>query len=224
MPAPRTISITADGADNLGVHPLWAWQANPLTIVCDLSGITLLDGAAAIAAKIHSTAAPGGTVPLASLDVESDASEVTFDFTTAEMSFSIGSGVSAFCYLFLTALDDDGTELQTLYARRIEIKAAAWSNSHADGVLTFSDSLARFTLDGVNYAFPVASEVSATRGNGRLSVTDGIASFTRNYVTCFFPVASVTATPPASGRLSVTAGVASFTINSVTSSFAVAIV
>jgi len=190
MSAPRSIDLTLDGTDQLGVTALWAWQANALTLVCDVSDLTLLDGVATIAAKIHETATPQGTTPLASQDVASDDTEVTFDFTTLEMSFDIGTGKSAFCYLFITALDAAGDELQTLYARRIEIKASGWSAAVADGVLTVTSGVATFTIAGTDYSFPVGSAASATRGTGRLSVTDGIASFTINYVTYSFPVAT----------------------------------
>ncbi len=128
MPAPRTISLTLDGTDRLGVTPLWCWQANPLTLTCALGALTLLTGAATIEAKIHATQVPAGTTPLAA-DSVAAADEVTFDFTTAEMSFDIGTGVKALiCYLFITALDAGGAELQTLYAGRIEIKATSYSD------------------------------------------------------------------------------------------------
>lgn len=188
MPAPRSIDLTLDGTDQLGVVPLWAWQANALTLICDVSDITLLDGVATITAKIHSTATPQGTTPLASQDVASDATEVTFDFTTLEMSFDIGTGKSLHCYLFITALDAAGDELQTLYARRIEIKASGWSASVADGVLTYADGVAQFTIDGTVLSFPVSATASATRGTGRITYADGLAACTINYVTISWPV------------------------------------
>lgn len=130
MPAPRSISIILDGTDKLGTAPLWAWQSNQLTITAELAeSLELLDDVATIYAEIHDSAAPAGSDPLAAVDVEATGDEWTFDFTTAEMGFDIGTTTeqSAMKYLFLTARDSGGDELQTLHAQRIEIKAASWS-------------------------------------------------------------------------------------------------
>lgn len=133
MPAPRSIDITLDGRDQLGSQPLWAWQANGLTINAALSDtLTLLEEATTFHAEIHTSAHPAGATPLAAASADSG-EEATFDFTTAAMSFSIGAtATSALRYLFITARNEAGDDLQTLYARAIEIKAGGYSGADPD--------------------------------------------------------------------------------------------
>jgi hypothetical protein len=164
MPAPRTISLTLDGTDKLGAPALWARQTNPLTLDCEIdSDLTLLTGAATFAAEIHASAAPNGAAPLAAAEVEA-ADEATFEFASADMGFTIGTSASVFRYLFITALDATGEETQTLYARRIEIKANGYSGSR--GFLTITSA----TPDG-DGMFPVSF-----RGlTGRIVISDAVS-------------------------------------------------
>jgi hypothetical protein len=125
--APRSIALTCDGTDHTSARPLWAWQANPLALAITFAAdLELLTGAATFACQIHTTAVAEGATPLASTSIAYDADGGTFEFDTADMSFAI-TGASDICYLFITALDAGGDELQTLCARRIEIKAATHS-------------------------------------------------------------------------------------------------
>lgn len=134
----REINLNLDGLDSAGLVVLWAWQANPLTIIGTCGGM-LAAGLPAettrVVAEIHTTQTPAGTDPLASktVDAVADATEYQWDFSTTEMSFSIGSSaVSAIRYLSVTARNDDGDILLTLTTRRIEIKATQYSGLNPD--------------------------------------------------------------------------------------------
>ena len=189
MPAPKTLTLELAGKDQRASLSLEAWQGNGLTLECTIAdSLTLLAGAVSFVAKIHSTPKPSGTTPLATQTVDAFSSSGSFDFSSAQMSFSIGTADSAFVWLFITALDSAGDELQTLYARRLNILASSWSASVADGDLTVADGVATFSIAGQDYQFAVTTEASATRGSGRISVSSGVASVTLNYFTHTWPV------------------------------------
>ncbi len=178
MPAPRTIEITMDGTDQIGAIPLWCWQANKLTIEATLaSSATLLDAATTITAEIHSSAAPAGSEPLASSAVAATGDEWTFDFNTLDMSFSIGDDVSGVCYLFVTVQDSSGDELQTLAARRLEVKASGWSGLDPDPPTPaiYATAAPQYVTMAAHAGLP--NERVLTAGAG-ITLTDGGAGST----------------------------------------------
>lgn len=133
----RTLDLNLDGEDYRqdgppNISPLWGWQGNALRLDCDLaSTLDLMEDTATIHAEIHTNTTPGGDTPLASSYVAvGDGDNWEIDFTAAQMNFSIGSEVESLtCYLFITARNEAGDALQSLFAGRIEIKAGTYSGN-----------------------------------------------------------------------------------------------
>lgn len=146
MPAPKVISLTARGDASIfpasGVN--YCWQSNDLTVRLTLPSrnFTLNEGVTYLHLEIHAVQTPAGVAPLAAktIAVGTDETSWDFDLTTEQMSFSIGTAVTADRYLFITGRDDDGTVQQTLSASVITVRAASHSGL-AVAALTTANTL-----------------------------------------------------------------------------------